>query len=198
MVLVGVLALLVSACTAPPDPIPRREVPADSSVDPAAPCSREPLSAVDDAPSNATTESPRVDVSFDRATRTITLARGENVSIPALSQEVNDSLLREVEPGTWLLNASITVRGGASLQISAPDVRWLRMASGDGAVTTLTALGGGISVEGSCITSWNDDTQRVDEEYKDGRSYLLARDGATMTIDDAELRFLGSGAVAGE
>lgn len=191
VVLVGVLALLMSACSTPPDPIPRREVPADKSVDPAKPCSRDAKAS----PSNATADSSDINVRYNRATRTITLARGENVSIPALSHEVNDSLLHEVEPGTWLLDASISVLAGASLQISAPDVRWLRMASGGGAVTAITALGGGISIAGSCVTSWDDDTQRVDEDYKDGRSYFLARDGATMTIDDAELRYLGSGAV---
>ncbi|GAA5125690.1 hypothetical protein GCM10023320_40430 [Pseudonocardia adelaidensis] len=112
-----------------------------------------------------------------------------------LSDAVNDSLVREVEPGTWLLNANISVLGGASLHISSPDVRWLRMASGGGRFTAITAIGGGIDVEGSCITSWNEDADQVDDDYKDGRSYLLARDGATMTIDDSELRYLGSGDV---
>jgi parallel beta-helix repeat protein len=191
-VVVSVLAVLVGACTTPPDPLPRRDVPADESVDPAKPCSRE----VTGAPSDARPGSPDMQVRFDRATNTITLSRGENVSIPALSDEVAESALSEVEPGVWLLNAGIDVLAGASLQIRAPEVRWLRLASGDnGGFAAIKAFGGGIEINGSCITSWKDESRTVDEEHKDGRGFLLARDGATMTIDNSELRYLGSGDV---
>jgi parallel beta-helix repeat protein len=190
-VVVSVLAVLVAGCTTPPDPLPRRDVPADEAVDPARPCSREAVPAS----SNAGPDSPDMDVRFDAVTNTITLSRGENVSIPALSDKVKDSVLREVEPGVWLLGAGIDVLSGASLQISAPDVRWLRLASGDGGFAAIKAFGGGIDIDGSCITSWVDDTQKVDEGYRDGRGFLLARDGSTMTIDNSELRYLGSGDV---
>jgi parallel beta-helix repeat protein len=192
VIVVGVLVVLVGGCTTPPDPLPRREVPANESVDPARPCSRD----VTDVPSDALPDSPDMDIRFDGVTDTIILSRGENISIPALGEEVRESALREVEPGVWLLDADIDVLSGASLQIRAPDVRWLRLASGgNGRFAAIKAFGGGIEIDGSCITSWNDDTQTVDEEYRDGRGFLLARDGATMTIDNSELRYLGSGEV---
>jgi parallel beta-helix repeat protein len=195
-VLVSALAILIGACTTPPAPLPRLDVPANDPVDHAAPCSRNVTGTSPDAPEDsAPADSSDVDVRVDRASNTITLVRGENVSIPTLRDEVNESLLREVEPGTWLLNATITVLTGASLHISSPDVRWLRMASGGGRVTAVNAFGGGIDIDGACITSWNEDADQVDDDHRDGRSYLLARDGATMTIDDSELRFLGSGDV---
>jgi parallel beta-helix repeat protein len=189
-VLVSVLVLLIAACTTPPDPLPRRDVPANDSVDPATPCSRD-ISA----PPSTPADSADADVHFDRASNTITLTRGEQVSMPVLSDAVNESLLREVAPGVWLLNANITVPSGTSLRISAPDVRWLKMASGNGRFTAIKAFGGGIDIDGSCVTSWNDETRKVDDEHKDGRSFLLARDGGSMTIDNAEIRFLGSGDV---
>jgi parallel beta-helix repeat protein len=187
-----VLAILVSACTTPPAPLPRRDVPANESVDPTKPCSRE----VTAAPPRAQPDSPDMDVHFDSATNTIVLSGGENVSIPALSGAMGrPAALREVEAGEWLLSANITVRSGASLQISAPDVRWLKMASGDGEFVAIKAFGGGIDIDGACITSWNDATEKVDDDHKDGRSFLLARDGATMTIDNSEIRYLGAGDV---
>jgi parallel beta-helix repeat protein len=59
----------------------------------------------------------------------------------------------------------------------------------------LKVLGGGLHVEGSCITSWDSGKGRADSEYADGRSFLLARDGAELTIDRSELRYLGYGDV---
>ncbi|OLT02111.1 hypothetical protein BJF90_04965 [Pseudonocardia sp. CNS-004] len=188
--MLAVLVCVAGACASPPPPLPRRDVPAGVPVDPARPCSREAQAAENPPPS-----SDDAAARFNRATNTITLTRGENVSIPALSREVSDSALSEVEPGVWLLGANIAVPPGSSLRIASPDVHWLRMRSGGGESVAITALGGGIAVDGTCVTSWNPDTDTVDDDHRDGRSYLLARDGATMTIDGSELRYLGSGDV---
>lgn len=187
-----VLSVAVSGCAAPtPEPLARRDVPAAEAVDPAAPCSRGPADAGTDPTAGA-----RVNASFDAGTNTITLAAGENVSIPALRDAIGrPDALREVGEGEWLLGANVVIVGGASLRISAPDVRWLKLASGGGRFVSVTALGGGLDIRGSCITSWDESVQKVDENYDDGRGFLLARDGATMTIDRAEIRYLGSGAV---
>ena len=45
------------------------------------------------------------------------------------------------------------------------------------------------------MTSWNEAKGTVDEDYLNGRGFLLARDGAQMTIDKAELLYLGFGDV---
>ncbi len=189
----AVLTVLTSACTTPtPAPLARHDVPADETVDPAKPCTRESS----DAPPADQPAPSGLDARFDAGTNTITLNGGENVSIPALSDKVNKpNALRETAPGEWLLGANILVQTGASLQISAPNVHWLKMASGGGTFVSIKAFGGGIDISGSCITSWDDGTHKVDENYQDGRGFLLARDGATMTIDKAELRYLGFGEV---
>ncbi|HLU60321.1 MAG TPA: right-handed parallel beta-helix repeat-containing protein [Pseudonocardia sp.] len=189
-VIAGMLAVLAAACTTPPDPLPRLDVPAHRPADPVRPCVRDNTPPPDPAP-----EPGDAEVRFDRASNTITVARGEDVTIPTLGDEVPASALRDLGNGEWLLEANITVLTDASLRISAPDVRWLKMASGDGAFVAITALGGGITVEGVCITSWDEANGRVDENHTDRRSYVLARDGATMTIRDSEIRYLGSGDV---
>jgi parallel beta-helix repeat protein len=193
VVLTGLLVIGMTACTTPtPDPLPGREVPVNQPVDPTRPCSRELA-----GPPRAEGVDPRqVDARFDPAENTIVLSAGEHVSVPALSDAVDrPAALRELGPGEWLLGASITVLPGASLEVSAPDVRWLKMASSPGEAVAIRAFGGGVAVEGTCITSWDEDARRVDDDTGDGRSYLLARDGATMTVDRAEIRFLGSGDV---
>jgi parallel beta-helix repeat protein len=184
------LAVVASAwAAATPDPLARREVPANAAVDPARPCSR----VAEGAPAAVQPVPAGLDARFDAATNTIALFGGQNVSIPALSWAVHEpNALRETAPGVWLVGAHVVVLKGASLQISAPNVRWLKMASGAGSVfVSIKAFGGNVDIGGSCITSWDDGAQRADENYGDGRSFLLARNGATMTIDKAEIRYLG-------
>jgi parallel beta-helix repeat protein len=118
------------------------------------------------------------------------------VTLPVLAQAVdNPDLLREVAPGEWLLGADLVVLPGASLEITTPDVRWFKLASAPGRSASVKALGGGVEIEGTCITSWDPAAGTVDTNTDDGRGFLLARDGATMTVDRSELRYLGNGEV---
>jgi parallel beta-helix repeat protein len=193
VLVVAAFALLGSACAKPlPQPLVRRQVPATAVVDPARPCSRPaPVAALTSRSAPA-----GLDASYDSATNTITLDHGEAVTIPALSAAVKRSqALRELAPGEWLLGANIQVLAGASLQITAPDVQWLKLASDPAGFVSVRALGGGLDISGSCVTSWDVTQNRVDTDNADGRSFLLARDGSQMTIDHAELRFLGYGEV---
>jgi parallel beta-helix repeat protein len=193
VLVVAAFALLGSACAKPlPQPLARRAVPATAVVDPSRPCSKPaPVAAL------ASRAAPAgLHASYDSAENMITLDHGEAVTIPALSAAVNrPKALREVAPGEWLLGANIQVLAGASLRITAPAVRWLKLASGPAGFVSVRALGGGLDISGSCVTSWNEAQNRVDTDNTDGRSFLLARDGSQMTIDHAELRFLGYGEV---
>ncbi|TQM09897.1 parallel beta-helix repeat protein [Pseudonocardia kunmingensis] len=186
------LSLAAAACSAPaPEPLARREVATADPVDPARPCSRQgpAQGPADTAPSG-------VAARFDRATNTIELVAGDDATLPAVAEAVRDpAALREVAPGEWLLDADLVIMPGATLLITAPTVRWLRLSSEGSRTASLKALGGSLNINGSCITSWDMAQSRADTEYTDGRGYLLARDGGQMTIDRAELRFLGSAEV---
>ena len=185
--------VVVSGCAAPsPEPLDRREVAPPAAVDLAQPCVREVPAAAPAAPSDPT----GLDARFDRAANTIVLSAGEGVTLPALSSAVNDpGALREIAPGEWLLGADLVVLDGAALQIAAPDVRWLKLSSDAARFVSVKALGGRLDITGACVTSWDAAQGRVDTDHVDGRSFLLARDGAQMTIDRAELRHLGHGDV---
>ncbi|MHA6629599.1 right-handed parallel beta-helix repeat-containing protein [Pseudonocardia sichuanensis] len=192
-VLVAASALLAGACSAPtPDPLTRQEATPNATVDPAQPCSRE-------APAAAGGEQQAggdVSASFTAATNTIELRSGTGVSLPALADAVgNDRALRQVGEGEWELRADISVIGEASLHIAAPEVRWLKLVSEEGRIASLLPSGGGLQIDGSCITSWDPATNTADTNQDDGRGYILARDGAEMNIDNAEIRYLGSGDV---
>jgi parallel beta-helix repeat protein len=193
VLLAAAFLLVGSACAAaPPEPLVRHQVAQDTAIDAARPCVRE-------APTQADAARPTptgVRAAFDSATNKVVLAGGSGVTLPALSRALgNPSALREVAPGEWLLGADLEVLGGASLQIAAPDVRWLKLRSSPTGYVNITVSGGELDVTGACVTSWDEGRRQVDGEHLDGRSFLLARGGGRMMIDHAEVRFLGYGEV---
>jgi parallel beta-helix repeat protein len=191
--LVAVAGLLLTGCgNEAPAALVRREVAPAVASDPAKPCTREATQAAtpaEPAPAGLT-------VSFDQVGDKIVITGGQNVTLPALKAKLsNPEFVKETAPGEWLVNKSIEVGQGASLKIAAPTVRWLKLRSDDGGFASVKALGGGLDINGACVTSWNEGKGTVDEDYLNGRSFLLARDGAQMTIDKSELHFLGFGDV---
>ncbi|OLS96300.1 hypothetical protein BJF90_11045 [Pseudonocardia sp. CNS-004] len=183
-------ALLAGACASPtPDPLTRKEATPNDEVDPAQPCVREAPSGGDGGEGGAAT------ARFDGAANTIHLTAGEGVTLGSLAARVPDNVLRETGEGEWELRADISVEGEASLRIASPEVKWLKLVSDGDKIASLKPSGGKLDIIGSCVTSWDPGTNSADTNLDNGRGYLLARDGAEMNIENAELRFLGSGAV---
>jgi parallel beta-helix repeat protein len=190
-VLLAVAALLASACANPtPDPLTRKEAAADEKADPAKPCTQE-ASGGDGGGQAGGAPAAR----FDAGTNTINLTGGEGVTLPALAQRVSGNALRNTGDGVWELRADIAIVNGASLKIAAPEVKWLKLISENGKFASLKPTGGGLDITGTCVTSWDVAANAADTKLDDGRGYLLARDGAQMNIDHAELRYLGNGTV---
>jgi parallel beta-helix repeat protein len=189
-VLLAVAALLASACANPtPDPLTRKEAAANEKVDPAKPCTREASGSGGGGEAGGAPTAR-----FDAPTNTINLTAGEGVTLPALAQKAGNAL-RNTGDGVWELRADIAILNGASLRIAAPEVKWLKLISENGKFASLKPSGGGLDVVGTCITSWDPGANAADTNLDDGRGFLLARDGARMEIDNAELRFLGNSTV---
>ncbi|HEY0815281.1 MAG TPA: right-handed parallel beta-helix repeat-containing protein [Pseudonocardia sp.] len=186
----GLCLLAAAGCaTATPPALDRRTVAAPITSDVAKPCTKEAAATSAD-PAGA--GSGTVAAGFDRGTNTITVTGGTGITMDRLSKAINNpAALRELAPGEWLAGATIEIAKGASMTMSAPDVRWLKLRSVGPTFATIKVFGGTLAVTGSCITSWDDTKQQVDGNVLDGRSYLLARDGGQMTIDKAQLAYLG-------
>ncbi len=186
--LIALGLLLVGCSPAPPPPLVTRDVPPLAIVDPAKPCSRAGTGG-GDAGAKAVAG---VKAAFDPVANKITLSAGDEVNLTALSKAVgNQAALSEPNPGEWLLGANLEVVGDASLVVAAPEAQWLKMSSSPKGYVSIKVLGGKLNVNGTCITSWDTDKKAVDDQYQDGRSFLLARDGGQLNIDRAELRYLG-------
>ena len=140
------------------------------------------------------TSAPKLAQKIDAEMRkgTIVLrASGGAVSLPALARRLASTALRQIAPGEWLLTANLQIEPGADLLIAGPEVRWLKLRSDTKTFVWIKAMGGMLRISNTKITSWDPRTNTVDSTYQDGRSYVLARDGATMTIDRTEASYLG-------
>ena len=130
LVAVAVLGGLVAGCSSSPPPdLQRRTVPAPVASDPAKPCTKgatgEPAPSADGASSSGS-----VGAVLDRGTNTIRITSGTGITLDRLSKAIgNPAALKELAPGEWLAGASIEVNKGASLNLSPPDVTWLKLRS---------------------------------------------------------------------
>lgn len=198
----AVLGGTLTGCARGPAPLVQREVAAPAAVDPARPCVRaatlRPVPVTGTA-GDPTAVDPRTTPAAVRAALSggvIRVSGGTDVTLAALSRAVrNPAALQETSPGQWLLGASLEVLPGASVKLAAPDVTWLKVRSQAGSFATIKALGGGLALDGVCVTGWDPGARRADTDQNDGRAFILARDGARFTVDASEIRYLGFGAV---
>jgi parallel beta-helix repeat protein len=131
-------------------------------------------------------------VHYDDQSNTILLRKGARTGLVGISQAVGrPELLKQLAPGEWLLAANLRVEPGALLRVAAPEARWLKLRSDAGGFVWIKALGGQIEFTGTCVSSWDVARQQYDDNYQDGRGFVLARDGARMDIRGSDMRYLG-------
>lgn len=133
-----------------------------------------------------------IDVHYDQDTNTIVLRKGSASTLAAIGRKLEQpEALRQLSDGEWLLAANLQIEEDAKLRIAAPEERWLKLSSTEDGFVSIKVLGGQLEFDGTCLSSWDTARNSFDENYADGRSFVLARDGARMDIRRSELRYLG-------
>ncbi|MEX0650145.1 MAG: glycosyltransferase [Candidatus Andersenbacteria bacterium] len=120
---------------------------------------------------------------------------GSAIDIPKLAARINNpDLLQEIAPGEWILRVSLFLREGATLVIDGESVKWLKLKSEDENFAWIRGYNSNILIQNTKITSWNENTNTFDLEYKkDGRSYILAKYNGRMDVLNSEIAYLGYG-----
>jgi parallel beta-helix repeat protein len=137
-------------------------------------------------------DQPARGVSYDAERRTIVLSEAEPTSLAAVGAALGrPDLLGEVQPGEWLLSANLEIRDGAALTIAGPEISWLKLRSDSQGFAAIKARGGRLVISDTCLSSWDPAQNGVDENVADGRSFVLARDGAWMAVYRSHLHHLG-------
>lgn len=139
---------------------------------------------------------------------TVTLA-----DIQAGLGAANIDYLVNLGNGLWRLNANLWIDQGVTLSLSPQSgVNELQLRSDSNGTVTSSALdqiesldaisyktfvylkteNGTINLDSVKVYSWDAAAGRVDEEYSNGRAYILAKLAATLTIRNADIGYLGS------
>lgn len=133
-----------------------------------------------------------LNIYYDAPTDQIILSgRGTIATFDDLAKSVGKEHLEEEEPGVWYLKSSLYLRSGMTLTISKNQVKWLRLASTDKKFARIFAYNSDVIVDGVKITSWDAAKKDYDKNYKNGRSYILVKDGSRLDINNSELAYLG-------
>lgn len=174
---------LLSACngTAKPNP---SSVPTQS-----------PSPSPETAGGAATVQPESVQITYDSAENTLALS-GRGVlalhDLPALLPQAQaPTVLTQTIKGEWLLAANLRINPGVTLTVAGPQVSWLKMRSDSGGFVWLKAMGGGLDIHDTKITSWDAGENDVDIVLDDGRAFVLARSKGRMDIRKSELSDLG-------
>lgn len=104
-----------------------------------------------------------------------------------LAGQGHDDILRRRSGDGWVLASTLIVEPGAELHVGGN----LRLVSEPGQIIGLEARGGRLDVRDATVSSWDRRTGRPDPDPDDGRSWVLARDRATMDVLDARMVELG-------
>lgn len=144
-------------------------------------------------------------VHYASETNTLTLGTSDSdqpasevITIPDLANTLAGQglahLLSEEANRVWLLKANLIIERSARLEVTGATVDWLRLDSPPVAPVVVTARRGGhLLIDGIQVTSWDNTVNGVDTSVANGRSYLLALEGARMDILHSDVSYLGSG-----
>src|SRR5690606_17104396 len=128
-------------------------------------------------------------------------ARSASYTLAELAQSAPATLSADGPDGAYLLHEHLAVMTGARLAIAAGQN--LLLAGDSTGFSTIVALGGSLSIEGSAtelatVASWDAETGTHDTTTADGRPYLQVV-GGNLRIAHARIEALGfwSGATSG-
>ncbi|MBI2012142.1 right-handed parallel beta-helix repeat-containing protein [Candidatus Daviesbacteria bacterium] len=135
---------------------------------------------------------PTLQVSFDEKKQTINVAgRGNILTLSVLKAHLGDEYIEEVEPKVWLLKKNLYLGTGTRLIVDKGEVSWLKLLSTDNDFVWIKAHNANVVINGVKITSWDQNLKDVDLNYKNGRSFIVARASSQMDVYDSEVSYLG-------
>ncbi|QQS60869.1 MAG: glycosyltransferase [Candidatus Moraniibacteriota bacterium] len=118
--------------------------------------------------------------------------KGSFVTIPELTNRLrNPSILENLGNGEFILRKNLFIDNGVTLLVEGEDVKWLKLRSGVNDFSWIKSEGGNIFIQGTKITSWDEENNNYDSNWEDGRSYILQKLSGRMDIIKSEVAYLG-------
>jgi mannuronan 5-epimerase len=118
-----------------------------------------------------------------------------NTTFEQLARNINDdSILKNLGNGEYLLNADLRVDKGARLVIAAPEVTWIKISNKGTPEQFNIFVNGYLDIDGVKVTSWDPDKNSVVGQDASGsipRPYIRYQDAQGGIIQNSELAYMG-------
>ena len=147
---------------------------------------------------------------YDKLRQIITIICDSTLSDVSSAIDDINILKKESPKGIWFLNSSLIISDRATLTISSPDVKWLKISSqtrsdgidglhldniGDISTPYRIQVFGRLNLNGVKITSWDSLSNNYTSQRSDGmvpRPYITVEDEADPSrIINSEISYLG-------
>lgn len=119
----------------------------------------------------------------------------DTISLGQLAKNINDdSILKNLGNGEYLLNADLAVEKDARLILAAPEVSWLKISNGGTPEQYNIVVNGYMDIDGVKVTSWDPDKNSVVGQDALGsipRPYIRYQDAQGGVIQNSELAYMG-------
>ncbi len=134
-------------------------------------------------------------ITYDAPANTIFIRQGDSIAtIPQISRFLGPrykNLLEQTGPNEWILRANLYVGKHVTLLIDGNQVSQLKLKSDDEKYIWIRSQEGNILISDTKVTSWNEKKNAPDENYADGRSFILAKNSGRMDVVRSEIAYLG-------
>jgi parallel beta-helix repeat protein len=118
-------------------------------------------------------------------------AEGRAVGLDEITEAIGDpSWIEEVEPGVFVLRATLVQSAGTNLAVHAPRVTTVRLADRPG--VALTGSRATASFDGVTVTSWNEWSESADTDSDKERPYVVYQNASTFNVNNSTFEHLGS------
>lgn len=139
-------------------------------------------------------------ITFNEGDRAI-YVRGEGslVTLSKISDRLQNiqvsgkQVLEQQNNKEWLLRASLFLSKDTRLVLRGDEVSWLKLSSQKNDFAIISSHSGGILIENTKVTSWDESLHDYDKNLEDGRSFIVAKYNSQMDIINSELTYLGYG-----
>jgi mannuronan 5-epimerase len=132
-------------------------------------------------------------INYDRSDRMIELAC--DTTFEQLARNIgDDSAIKNLGNGEYLLSASIKVTEKSRLTIALPAVAWIKISNEGSPQYNINVEGGRMDINGVKITSWDPAKNSTVDQNKRGsvpRPYIHEQDARGGVIQNSELGYLG-------
>lgn len=123
--------------------------------------------------------------------RTVPWPVGAAYTLPALAAAVSDGRwIEQVEPGVFEVRAALVQDPSTTLRVAPPEVAEVRLV--DNPHVFLGGRRAVASFDGVRVRSWSAAEGGVDDDYHDGRPFVLYEDGSRLDINESVFDHLGS------